>query len=107
MAATSEEGLERFLDTIGILSQNLASISSAIYSDPLALCFAHLADLLVQLTECDHHVAYKSIVWAGDMTHLVVVAPRLRLKDIKAADLAADLQHRVSQIRVGCFKCRI
>ncbi|KAJ9612900.1 hypothetical protein H2200_002841 [Cladophialophora chaetospira] len=94
MATTSKEGLERFLDAIGIPSQDSASISSEICSDPLAICFAHLADLLVQLTECDPNVAYKSIVWSGDLTHLVVVAPRLRIKNVKADDLAADLQRR-------------
>jgi hypothetical protein len=96
MATTSSEGLQRLLDSIGIPGQNLESISSDIHNDPLAICFSHLADLLVQLTDCERHVAYKSIVWAPDLTHLMVVAPRLRLKDIKGADLAADLQHRVS-----------
>ena len=96
MATTTTEGLESFLEALSISSRSLASIAPDIYSDPLSLCYSHLAELLVQLTECEQHVAYKSIVWASDMTHLVVVAPRLRVKGVKPDDLATDLQQKVS-----------
>ena len=98
MATTSRDGLQLLLDDVGIPSQNLTSISADIGHDPLAIYHAHLADLLVQLTDCEHLVAYKSIVWAPDMTHMMVVTPRLRIRDVKPSDLAADLRQRVSRI---------
>jgi hypothetical protein len=95
MATTSSEGLQGFLDSIGISSQSLALISTDIDSDPLALCFSHLGDLLAQVTQCELSVAYRSIAWASDMSHLMVITPRLRLKGFQPQELAADLQQRV------------
>ncbi|KIW63532.1 arginine-tRNA ligase [Phialophora macrospora] len=94
MATTSSEGLQGFLDSIGISSQSLAVISTDIDSDPLAICFSHLAGLVAQVTQCEFNVAYRSIAWASDMSHLMVIIPRLRLKGFQPQELAADLQQR-------------
>jgi hypothetical protein len=104
MSTTTREGLQAFLERTGIPGHGLASISTDIDHDPLAICLAHLADILVQLTNCDPHVAYKSLVWSPEMTNLVLVVPKLRLKDIKADDLADDLVQRVSSLcKISCF----
>ncbi|OAP65070.1 arginine-tRNA ligase [Fonsecaea erecta] len=94
MATTSAEGLYGFLKAMGIEDPSFVSAKPELYSNPLAIYFSHLTELIVQLTDCEKHIAYKSIVWASDMTHLVVVAPRLRLKGVDSEDLAADLQQR-------------
>ncbi|KIY01981.1 uncharacterized protein Z520_02119 [Fonsecaea multimorphosa CBS 102226] len=94
MATTSTEGLYGFLEVMGIEDPSFVSATTELYTNPLAIYFSHLAELIVQLTDCEKDIAYKSIVWANDMTHLVVVAPRLRLKGVDSEDLAADLQQR-------------
>ena len=96
MSTVSIEGLQALLEAMDLDGPDLASKSPDIQYNPLSICFRHLADALVQLTNCDQQVAYKSISWSTDMTHLVVVVPRLRIRDVKAEDLAADLQQRVS-----------
>ncbi|KIW81716.1 arginine-tRNA ligase [Fonsecaea pedrosoi CBS 271.37] len=94
MATTSAEGLHGFLEAMGIEDPGFVSATTDLYTNPLAIYYSHLAELIVQLTDCEKQTAYKSIVWANDMTHLVVVAPRLRLKGVDSEDLAADLQQR-------------
>ncbi|KIW34566.1 arginine-tRNA ligase [Cladophialophora immunda] len=94
MATTSTEGLYGFLEAMGVEDPSFVSATKELYTNPQAIYFSHLAELIVQLTDCEKDIAYKSIVWANDMTHLVVVAPRLRLKGVDSEDLAADLQQR-------------
>jgi arginyl-tRNA synthetase len=58
---------------------------------------SYLAEILVQLTGCMPQVAYESIQWSNEFGDLVVVAPRLRLKDVNANELAIDLKMRVGR----------
>ncbi|EXJ68616.1 arginyl-tRNA synthetase [Cladophialophora psammophila CBS 110553] len=61
MATTSVEGLCGFLQAMGIENTSFVSTSTDLYTNPLAIYFSHLAELIVQLTDCEQQVAYKSI----------------------------------------------
>ena len=98
MVASSVDDLPGFLQALGI-SNEPTSTAAHLKDDPLSLCYSHLAYALVELTDCDYGVAFKSIIWASDMSHLVAVIPRLHIPGAKSAELAADLQHRVSAFR--------
>ncbi len=98
MTTVTSNGLQSLLGAIGVGSIPLAFDWADIYNNPLGIFTTHLADVLVTLTECEPKVAYDSISWSNDMSHLVVVAPRLRIRDTNSEDLAADLQQRVCLI---------
>lgn len=95
MTTISPEGLQGLLEALEIGTPNPAFTSVDIHNNPVGIYFSHIAQILVQLTECEPRVAYDSISWANDFSHLVVVTPRLRLRDVNPEELAADLQQRV------------
>jgi arginyl-tRNA synthetase len=61
----------------------------------MGVYLSYLAEILVQLTERAPQVTYESIQWPNDLGNLVVVLPRLRLKDVNPNELAVELKKRV------------
>ncbi|KAH7008765.1 hypothetical protein EDB80DRAFT_893135 [Ilyonectria destructans] len=78
-----------------------------IVHNPQDIFRAYLADTLQKLVEVDRVVAYDAIQPSNmtGMGDLVIVSPRLRLKDIKPKDLVSDLAHRLP--RSPPFACPI
>jgi hypothetical protein len=95
MATLSSDGLQTLLAEVGVESPVPPFPLADIQNSPMGIYLSYLAEILVQLTECVPQVAYGSIQWPNDLGDLVVVLPRLRLKDVKPNDLAVELKKRV------------
>jgi arginyl-tRNA synthetase len=95
MATLSSDGLQALLEGIGIERPIPSFPQADVQNSPMDIYKSYLADILVQLTECEPQVAYESIQLPNDFGDLVVVLPRLRLKDVKPKDLAIELKQRV------------
>lgn len=65
--------------------------------NPQDIFHVYLAERLQTLIGCEASVAYDAVdaLNSTDMGDLVVVSPRLRVKDIKAKDLVVDLASKV------------
>ena len=96
MGTLSINGLQTLLDGVGAESPIPSFPSASIQNSPIDIYVSYLAKIIVQLTECEPQVAYESILWPDDFCDLVVVVPRLRLKDVKPHELAVELNKRVS-----------
>jgi arginyl-tRNA synthetase len=81
-------------ETMRMLENNVSIADKPLSDDPLELFTTHIADNLVELTNCDGQIARKSISWATDLSHLLVVTPRLKIKDVSADELSEDLRQR-------------
>jgi arginyl-tRNA synthetase len=95
MGTLTTNGLQALLGGVGAESPIPSFSSADIQNSPMDIYLSYLAEILVQLTECEPQVAYDSILWPDDFSDLVVVVPRLRLKDIDPNELAAELNMRV------------
>jgi hypothetical protein len=95
MATLSPCGLQALLTGVGAESPIPSFQMADIQNSPMDIYLSYLAEILVQLTGCMPQVAYESIQWSNEFGDLVVVAPRLRLKDVDANELAIDLKMRV------------
>jgi arginyl-tRNA synthetase len=96
MATLSTSGLETLLDGVGAESPIPSFPSADDQNSPMGIYLSYLAEILVQLTKCEPQVAYDSILWPDDFCDLVVVVPRLRLKDVNPNELAVELSKKVS-----------
>lgn len=95
MATLSIEGLQALFKSIDPNEDLQQSALADVQNSPMDIYLSYLANKLVTLTGCDPQHAYDAIQWPNDMGDLVVVIPRLRLKDIAPVDLALDLQASV------------
>jgi arginyl-tRNA synthetase len=95
MATLSSDGLQALLRGVGVESPIPSFPLADIKNSPMGIYLSYLAEILVQLTECVPQVAYQSIQWPNDLGDLVVVLPRLRLKDIDPKELAVELKKKV------------
>jgi hypothetical protein len=95
MMTLSLDGLQALVRGVGIETSIPLFPSADIQNSPMGIYLSYLAEILVQLTECSWQVAYESIQWPSEMGDLVVVLPRLRLKDVTPDILAVDLKKRV------------
>lgn len=95
MTTLSSEGLQALLKGVGIETPIPLFPSADTQNSPMAIYLSYLAEILVELTECSRQVAYESIQWPNELGDLVVVLPRLRLKDVSPNVLAVDLKNRV------------
>ena len=95
MDTLSTSGLQALLDGVGAESPIPSFSSADIQNSPIDIYLSYLAKILVQLTECEPQVAYESILWPDDFCDLVVVLPRLRLKDVNSNELAIELNKKV------------
>jgi arginyl-tRNA synthetase len=95
MATLSSDGLQALLGGVGVESPIPPFLLADLQSSPMGIYVSYLAEILVQLTECEPQVAYQSIQWPNDLGDLAVVLPRLRLKDVDPNDLAVELKKRV------------
>jgi arginyl-tRNA synthetase len=100
MAATtcSVSGIENLLGKAGLDTPIPEYPGADIVHNPQDIFRVYLADTLQKLVNCDRLVAYDAIQTSNvtGMGDLVIVAPKLRLKDVKAEDLAKDLLQKVS-----------
>src|SRR2546423_2674349 len=95
MATLSSDGLQALLRRVGVERPIPSFPLADIQNSPMGIYLSYLAEILVQLTGCVPQVAYESIQWPNDLGDLVVVVPRLRLKDVNPNDLAVELKKRV------------
>jgi arginyl-tRNA synthetase len=95
MTTLSTIGLETLLNGVGAESQIPSFSSADVQNSPVDIYLSYLAEILVQLTKCEPQVAYDSIIWPDDLCDLVVVAPRIRLKDVNPNELAVELSKKV------------
>ncbi|CAM1504760.1 Fc.00g023510.m01.CDS01 [Cosmosporella sp. VM-42] len=107
MATCSVNGLQDLLGKVGLDTPVPAFAGGDIIHNPQDIFRAYLADTLQKLVDCDRAVAYDAIQPSNvtGMGDLVIVSPRLRLKDIKPKDLVSDLAHRLP--RSPPFACPI
>ncbi|EXA51765.1 arginyl-tRNA synthetase [Fusarium oxysporum f. sp. raphani 54005] len=107
MAATtcSVTGIENLLGKAGLDTPIPEYPGADIVHNPQDIFRVYLADTLQKLVNCDRLVAYDAIQTSNitGMGDLVIVAPKLRLKDVKAEQLAKDLLQRLP--RTPPFGC--
>jgi arginyl-tRNA synthetase len=97
MATISSGGLQALLRRVGIKTPVPLFPSADTQNSPMAIYLSYLAEILVQLTGCAPQVAYESIQWPNELGDLVVVIPRLGIKDVSPNVLAVDLKKRVGR----------
>jgi arginyl-tRNA synthetase len=95
MGTLSSDGLQAVLQGVGIETPVPLFPPADTQNYPMAIYLSYLAEILVQLTGCAPQVAYESIQWPNELGDLVVVLPRLRVKDVNPNALAVDLKKRV------------
>ncbi|RBR21815.1 hypothetical protein FVER53590_00424 [Fusarium verticillioides] len=107
MAATtcSVSGIENLLGKAGLDTPIPEYPGADIVHNPQDIFRVYLADTLQKLVNCDRLVAYDAIQTSNitGMGDLVIVAPKLRLKDVKAEELAKDLLQKLP--RTPPFGC--
>lgn len=69
--------------------------------DPMSIFVSYLAGTLAELTQTDPDVAFGAIQWPNDESDLVIVLPKLRLKNVDAKVLASELMHKVRAESAG------
>jgi hypothetical protein len=95
MGTLSTNGLQALLSGVGAGSPIPSYSSANIQNSPIDIYLSYLVEILVKLTKCEPQVAYESILWPDDFCDLVVVVPRLRLKDVDPNELAFELNKKV------------
>lgn len=95
MATLTDDGLSAMLEALNVEATSPLFPSADSKNNPMDIYLTRLADILVQLTNCDPQVALDSIQWPNEIWDLVVVLPRLRIQDIDSKDPAAELKQRV------------
>ncbi|KAF9774982.1 hypothetical protein IL306_006981 [Fusarium sp. DS 682] len=99
MAATtcSVSGLETLLGRAGLDTPIPEFPGADIVHNPQDIFRVYLADTLEKLLHCDRQVAYDAIQTSNvtGMGDLVIVAPRLRLKNVNPEDLVKDLLQKL------------
>ena len=95
MATLTFEGIQNMLGELGVEIPILSFPQADIQNSPMGIYLSHVADILVQITDCAPQVAYDSIQWPNDSADFEVVVPRLRIQDAEPSDLAIELKHRV------------
>jgi arginyl-tRNA synthetase len=98
MATRSSDGLQALLRGVGVENAVPSFPLANIQNSLMDIYLSYLAGILVQLTGCEPQVAYESIQWPNELGDLVVVLPRLRLKHVKANELAVELKAKASVI---------
>ncbi|GKU19319.1 unnamed protein product [Fusarium langsethiae] len=109
MAVTtcSVSGIENLLGKAGLDTPIPEYPGADIVHNPQDIFRVYLADTIQKLTNCDRLIAYDAIQTSNvtGMGDLVVVAPRLRLKDVNNEELAKDLLQKLP--RIPPFGCPI
>lgn len=95
MATRSADGLQALLGSVGADGPVPQFPLADVLTSPMTIYLSYLSDILVRLTGCEPEHAYDSIQWPNDVGDLVVVVPRLKLKDSNSNDLAIELQKTV------------
>jgi arginyl-tRNA synthetase len=97
MATTELAGLQALLGRLGLDTEIPKCPETDVLAHPVDIYRSYLANILVTLLECDPRIAYESIQPATEITDgdLTIVVPRLRIKDTKPKELAAELGIRV------------
>ncbi|ETI25270.1 arginine-tRNA ligase [Cladophialophora carrionii CBS 160.54] len=94
MATLDADSLQVLLNGLGVEDSGNPFPSADVLTRPLDIYRAHLAEVLVKLTDCEPQVAYDSIQEPNDYGDLEVVVPRLRLKGSDPKELALSLAEK-------------
>ncbi|KAG5749938.1 hypothetical protein H9Q70_007410 [Fusarium xylarioides] len=99
MAATtcSVSGIESLLGKAGLDTPIPDYPGADVVHNPQDIFRVYLADIIQKLLGCDKQIAYDAIQTSNitGMGDLVVVAPKLRLRDTRPEDLVIDLAGRL------------
>ncbi|CVK84655.1 related to arginyl-tRNA synthetase, cytosolic [Fusarium mangiferae] len=99
MAATtcSVSGIESLLGKAGLDTPIPEYPGADVVHNPQDIFRAYLADIIQKLLGCDKQIAYDAIQTSNitGMGDLIVVAPKLRLRDTRPEDLVIDLAGRL------------
>ena len=89
--------LQATLESLGVHSPVPKFADTHILQNPLDLYRSYLAQILVPLVSADPQLVYDSLQCPNNSAHgdLVLVVPKLRLKGIKPADYAKELESKV------------
>ncbi|KAL9639008.1 MAG: hypothetical protein Q9164_001209 [Protoblastenia rupestris] len=96
--STEISQLESNVQTVDISIPLPHSHTAQILVNPIDIYRVYLANLVGPVTrEASPQTIYGSIQWIDSLTHggLVIVAPKFRLKGVKAAEVAMDLAAKV------------
>lgn len=104
MAATtcSVSGIESLLGKAGLDTPIPEYPGADVVHNPQDIFRAYLADIIQKLLGCDKQIAYDAIQTSNitGMGDLIVVAPKLRLRDTRPEDLVIDLAGRVRPLYI-------
>lgn len=104
MAATtcSVSGIESLLGKAGLDTPIPEYPGADVVHNPQDIFRAYLADTIQKLLGCDKQIAYDAIQTSNitGMGDLIVVAPKLRLRDTRPEDLVIDLAGRVRPLYI-------
>jgi arginyl-tRNA synthetase len=97
MTTICSDGLQALLRRVGIKTPVPLFPAADTQNSPMAIYLSYLAEIIVQLTECAPEVACESIQWPNELGDLVLVVPRLGIKDVSPNVLAINLKKRVGR----------
>lgn len=91
------EGLQAKLKSLGLESFVPKYANSQVLQNPIDIYRSYLADILTPLIGVGSQLIYDSLQWTNSLNHgdLVLVVPKLRLKGVKPADYALNLESKV------------
>lgn len=97
MTTLSVDDIQTLLEGLGVRDPIPSFPEANVESQALDIYHSYLADILLDLVQCDARVAYEAIQWSPDVSNgdLVVVVPRLRLQDSNPAEMAMHLKRKV------------
>lgn len=95
MSTLSTEGLEAVLESTGVEGAVPIFAGADLKRDPMSIFVSYLAATLAQLTRSEPDLAFGAIQWPNDEGDLVIVLPKLRLKNVNGEVLASELMPKV------------
>jgi arginyl-tRNA synthetase len=97
MATCTIDGLRDLLADAGVATPVPDFPGADLAHNPQDIFRAYLAHRLQKLVDCEAEVAYAAVDGSNvtGMGDLVIVSPRLRLKNTKPKDLVVDLASKV------------
>jgi arginyl-tRNA synthetase len=109
LSTCTSEGIRDFLAEVGVAGDIPHFPLADIETSPLSIYTSFIANTIVQLTECSPEAAWASVQKPNDpndLGDLAVIVPRLKLKNVKPAELAEttlQLQKTVSAYLIQYF----
>lgn len=97
---TSVDALHGKLQTLGVEAPIPSFKGTDVLTNPVDIYRSYLAHALTQILDCDRHLVYDAIQWVNQLSNgdLLLVAPRLRIKGAKPAEVVKELSDKVRPI---------